>query len=69
MKIDVDKDKKQEVVPAVFLRKRMGAEFIESVKNPEDMGETIKKIAEEIGVNEPILKQVVEKRLKILLLF
>jgi len=32
MKIDVDKDKKQEVVPAVFLRKRMGAEFIESVK-------------------------------------
>lgn len=36
--------------------------YVLEILNFEDMGETIKKIAEEIGVNEPILKQVVEKK-------
>jgi hypothetical protein len=41
---------------------RMTKTYVLEILNFEDMGETIKKIAEEIGVNEPILKQVVEKK-------
>ncbi|MBA7651025.1 hypothetical protein ES703_58840 [subsurface metagenome] len=60
--IDVDRNEKQEVVTAEYLRKRMGKEFIESVNNPKDMGKEIKEISKEIGVDESAFKRAIEKK-------
>lgn len=61
-KVDVKQNKKQEEVTAEFFRNRMVIAFNTSVKDPEDVGEAIKSISEEIKVAEPILIQAVEKR-------
>lgn len=61
-KIDIDKDEKVEVVAAENLRIRMREEFKKSVKDPVDMGETIKKISEEVAGDESALKKAIEDK-------
>jgi len=61
-KVDVKKDIKQEEVAAEFVRDRMIKAFNISVKDPDDMGDAIKGISEEIDVAETTLRQAIENR-------
>ena len=63
---DIDKVKEEdvEVVRAKNLRERMSEQFKESIDDPEDVGETVKKISEKVHSNEPALKEAIGERSK-----
>jgi len=60
--INIEKDKKEELVIAKNLRKRMTEEFKASVDEPENVGKIIKKISEKIKKDEPLLKAAIKEK-------
>lgn len=60
--INIEKDKKEELVIAKNLRKRMTEEFKASVDEPENVGKIIKKISEKIKKDESLLKAAIKEK-------
>jgi len=61
-KIDINKDKEEEIVAAKYLRDRMCEEFKVSVDDPNDMGEAIEKISNKIKIDIPSFKIAIKER-------
>jgi len=61
-RIDIDKDDKGEVVPAKYLRERMGEEFKVSIKDRKDMGKTIQEISKKIKSDKLTLKKAIGEK-------
>ena len=61
-KIDIEKGGLKKEVDAAFFRERMSEAFKVSVNKPQDMGEAIKDISEEIKVEETVLIKAIEEK-------